>query len=99
MDDILLLYPWGDPTSAIDYLGYSFMLNFVPMNPAAPWLSPAPWDAYDTCWSAVHQNMLEYGVVSETCAQYYFGPGDNFGPEGFKMQFVPCDRAFLRGEN
>jgi len=103
MDEILRMYPWGDPSAGANSLGYSFMLDFVPTTttpvcPAPP--APCPEEIlYNQCWRAVHFNMLEFGVVSETCAQYYFAGGDAAGPEGFKMQFVPCDDAFLRGEN
>ena len=72
------LYPWGD----------AFMLNKRP-NYAAPDGSAAA--KYANCWDTVHKK-LENGVVSESCAMYYFS-------DGMKIKFVECDRSFKDGLN
>jgi len=61
------------------HLGAAFMLNKIPNlgNPADP---------YTVCWNRVHNQLLSHGIMSESCAQYYFVEG-----QGFRVKFVPCD--------
>lgn len=70
----------GQPNSD---LGAAFMLNRVPA-----FGSPAgtPERDYEDCWVAVHQWMLNHGVQSESCAEYYFAGN----AVGFRVRFVPC---------
>ncbi len=68
-----------DDTDERRHLGAAFMLNRVPdlLNSD---------DSYTQCWNRVHRDLLDHGIQSEACAQYYFA-GD-----GFRVKFVPCDR-------
>ena len=72
------------------------MLNSAPED-----ITPDPGDPDEhlaPCWLAVHQEFLERGIVTDTCAEYYFGPGGtSFGLSGFRMKFVPCDEHFTSG--
>ncbi len=71
--------------------GHAFMLNKIPdLTLVGNW--------YTDCWKAVHE-VLKSGVVSDTCAEYYFGLGDaTLGRRGFRLKFVPCDARFLDGD-
>jgi len=75
----------------ISPFGHAFMLNHV------PWREKTS-DAYNVCWDTVHQRMLEKGVVSDTCAEYYYAKR-GYGRRGFKMRFVDCDLEFSQGIN
>jgi len=78
-------------------LDHAFMLNEVPYKaPSNPDYDPIADPLYDACWQAVHDNMLQHGVHSESCATYRW-EGGSHGDMG--IRFVPCDRNFLEGAN
>jgi len=100
---ILKLYNWWDNTipdgtNPIEdkNFGHAMMLNDIP--------KPLSFDDeesdYATCWDHVHQ-LLEEGIASDTCAEYYFGRGGHsiYGKKGFKIRFIRCDSRFLAGES
>lgn len=80
----------------IPYIENAFMLNEVPRN--GPNGEPPP-EPLATCWNLVHENMLEYGHSTESCVEFFFSEQGGFGGKGMRMKFVPCDEAFLRGDN
>ncbi len=51
-------------------LGHAIMLNHVPDLGS----DEIEEDMYWMCWGNVH-NLLEQGMASETCAEYFFGRG------------------------
>ena len=83
------------------------LLNLPATGTPTPWARafmlnkpPGTGDVlYDTCWNEA-AIALDHGTKSETCAQYYFGTASgNFGPEGMRLKFVPCDATFTSGGN
>lgn len=76
------------PINGDMYLHHAFMLNEVP-----------DYDAdlpYDRCWKQVHEQLLESGVHSESCAKYLWEDGD------MGVRFVDCDKVdpdFKRGSS
>lgn len=70
-------------------LGAAFMLNQVPIfDETLP--RTAEQINYANCWTAVHNLLIQHGVQSEACAEYYYtGTSD-----GFRVRFVGCDNWF-----
>lgn len=46
------------------------------------------------CWEAVAR-LLERGVMSHSCAEYYFHPPGSGMTGGFSLKFVKCDPDFV----
>jgi hypothetical protein len=55
------------------FLHHAFMLNHVPYQVHSENVNE--WLAYDNCWKYVHENLLKFGVHSESCAQYRWEAG------------------------
>jgi len=60
----------------------AFMLNHAPGNGDPP--------EYQLCWDKVNA-ILEHGVMSQACAQYYYHQRT---PRGFDLKFAPCTGPF-----
>jgi len=94
---LLKLYDWWDNSAWGDHIdvvgkefGHAMMLNRVPGTPGV-----AP--DYGQCWNRVHQ-LLEHGVVTDTCAEYYFSRGEDAGEGGFfRRTRGALSRAFSQG--
>ncbi len=76
----------------------AFMINWPPTGLGQPWGSlTAAQQADLTCWNFVHENILRYGVVSHSCANYYWGGpgGAGYGQQGMRVKFAPCNQTFI----
>jgi len=93
--DPYLLTNTGQPSGSDIYWKDAFMLNEAPQNPES-----CGGDPYCECWNAVHEDLIEHGIVTETCAKYFLGSsGTSFGDRGFSLKFIHCDDGFLGGFN
>ncbi len=72
-------------------LHHAFMLNTAPNFTS----SDSKEVAYRNCWTAVHDDLLKYGIHSESCAQYYW----DSDKQDMAVKFIPCDEDFLQGNN
>ncbi|MFP4473614.1 MAG: hypothetical protein ACLFPX_07125 [Candidatus Omnitrophota bacterium] len=102
MDQTLVAVPNYDPANL--YMDEAIMLNYAPASPGSSnngaHIAAGDMPAYAQCWKHIHEDYLQYGMHSESCAQYYWG---NTGltsrtrPAGMQIRFGKCDAGFLSG--
>ena len=91
-------------------LHHAFMLNDVPYDTNSPTKNRnTPDEKKDPpaeevrCWNTIHENLLERGVYSESCAVYFWenepSKDGKAGNYGMGLRFVPCDEEFESGSS
>ena len=91
VDPLLQDTPWEE----------AFMLNEPPVLDPILCVGGTPAEiSYCQCWKKVHE-LLNFGVASDTCAEYYLGNASSaYNPvNAFRLRFVECDENFLSGAN